>query len=197
MRSDFLHLPVPLGRLLLERTPGIGRGLEFNPWCNSQVYKHPTDVRSLPRMLNDWCPLLSWVDAVFTCPVCLAWGVLWASAWIHNRNVSASGGFRSRFSNTSCYYLPPSLLPVMWAESAVEWMTVETELYIWDVAIQFAWADARLVPWPAPPLPALYSAPLCSGNRYLPGCWSESPHHDYMNIKIYTAASSACSFLLL
>lgn len=31
--------------------------------------------------------------------------------WFHNRNVPTSGGFCSRFSNTSCYLLSPSLFP--------------------------------------------------------------------------------------
>ena len=44
-------------------------------------------------------------------PCCLTWDVLLVSIWFHNRNVSASAGFHSRFSNTSCYLLPPSLFP--------------------------------------------------------------------------------------
>lgn len=71
MCSDFLHLPVPLGHLLLARMSYIGRGFEFTSWGNNQLYEHPTDVHSLPQMLSDWCPLIFWVDAVFTCPVCL------------------------------------------------------------------------------------------------------------------------------
>lgn len=71
MCSDFLHLPVPLGHLLLARMSYIGRGFEFTSWGNNQLYEHPTDVHSLPQMLSDWCLLIFWVDAVFTCPVCL------------------------------------------------------------------------------------------------------------------------------
>lgn len=55
--------------------------------------------------------LLFQVNWMFTCPLCLAWDVLLVATWFHNRNVSASRGFCSRLSNTSCYLLPPSLFP--------------------------------------------------------------------------------------
>lgn len=151
MHFVFLDPSVPLCSLLLrKKNPYIGRGLEFNSWGSSLVYMYPTDVSSLCWMLNDLNPLVQCHTFYFKLTACLhAPCVLhelcfWSQPGFATEVYTPRVGFVVGFLILHVTCCPPPFSPAMLAESAVEWMTVQIELYFWDLAIRLAWSDARL-----------------------------------------------------
>lgn len=141
----FLDPSVPLCSLLLgKKNPYIGRGLEFNAWGSSLVYIYPTDVSSLHWMLNDlyalvWCNTFYFKSIECSHAPCVLHEMcFWSQPGFTTETYLLQGGFVVGFLILHVTYCPPPFFPAMLAESAVEWVIVQTELYFWDLAIHFA-----------------------------------------------------------
>lgn len=134
----FLDPSVPLCSLLLgKKNPYDGRGLEFNSWARDTVYMYLTDVNSLHWVLNDLYPLV-WYSTVYFKSIecshapCVShemcyWSQPGFTTAMHLLQVGVIVGFLILHVT----YCPPPCFPAMLVESAVEWMTVQTELYFW------------------------------------------------------------------